>query len=475
RLDASDRPLDELRALAPLISAAPQPLILTCRSLAGGGLFGGEREARLEVLRHGSRLAREHAGGCYVDLEEDDPLPALGRDTRVIRSLHDFSGVPGDLEQRARRMARRGADVIKVACLARDLGEALQVASLPRRLDVPCVAIPLGDAGSFARILGGAFGMPMVYGTGGSAPAAPGQIPVRDLVHVYRAHELRPGTPLFALIGHPVGHSLSPFIHNHALQQMGMSGTYVAIDCERFANIDQLAAIPIDGFSVTLPHKQHALAWASAREPTAERLRAANTLYRQDGRMVAANTDYDGFLEALAEAHVELRGKRALVIGAGGAARAVVFALKDQGARVSLFNRTPARGEALARECQVDHVTGSVITERADLIVQCSACGMAPASEASPVPAALFGPGQIAFDLVYNPLETRFLREARQRGANCIPGLNMLAYQARGQLLRWVGHAPSKEVLRGLAEAAAAARGAARRSAEQGDDANRAS
>lgn len=460
RLDASDSPQSELTELSELLSTSRKPVILTCRSRLSGGRFTGAPSEKMRVLEQGSRLGNSTQGVQYVDCEEHDPAPALARHVRLIRSLHDFDGVPADLDQRARAMIERGADIIKVACQASTLAEVIHLLELTKRLGHPCVAIAMGELGAFGRIIAGALGMPLTYGTGGSEAAAPGQLSVHELVELYHANELGPSDPVFALIGHPVAHSLSPHIHNRALKVLGARGTYVTIDCANLTDLPLLEQLPIAGFSVTLPHKTAVLARAAELEPRVAALGAANTLYRRQDRLVAANTDYDGFLSALREVEPRLEGVATLVIGAGGAARAVVKALRDAGAEVTITNRSERRAEQLAQELGAKTIPLMQIRSlNAGVVVQATSCGMTPNDDRSPVPADLLRPGQVAFDLVYNPARTRFLREAEARGARTISGLRMLAGQAQGQLERFSNRTLPSDVLLDLTLAAAAERG----------------
>ena len=259
---------------------------------------------------------------------------------------------------------------------------------------------------------------------------------------------------LCGVLLHPAGHTLSPVLHGEAYRELGLRARYEVFDvpAERLAaSLAELRARGVRQLSVSLPHKERALALADAASPAARAIGAANTLTRAaDGSLHADNTDWLGVLRAL-EPHGSLEGARARVLGAGGAARAAVYALLQMGAAVAIANRTRERAERVARElgCVVD-----VAGEPYDVLVNATSVGMQPHTDGTPLAAAELLPGALVFDLVYRPLETRLLREARARGCRTQDGLAMLVHQAVEQVRLWSGRAPDPAGLRRSAERA---------------------
>ncbi len=261
-------------------------------------------------------------------------------------------------------------------------------------------------------------------------------------------------TRLFGLIGDPVSHSLSPLMQNHFFKLFGLNGVYLAFRTagERLCDaISGARALSLAGLNVTIPHKSAVVPLCDYRSPEVELLGVANTLVFRDGRIHAFTTDHSGFTDSLGGEQRRFSGSRVLLFGAGGSARAVAFALARLGiARLTIVNRSRGRGEELAEFCReklalpaveaispLDPVLGGEITG-ATILINATACGMFPHSEESPLSAFdLINRRHFIYDLVYNPRETRFMREARARGAEVQGGLDMLIFQGIAALNHW--------------------------------------
>ena len=252
---------------------------------------------------------------------------------------------------------------------------------------------------------------------------------------------------LCGIVLHPAGHTLSPLLHETAYQTLGLRARYQAFDvtsADLAAAVAGMRALGIRQLSVSLPHKEAVLGLADRASEHAQRIGAANTLTRVGDELVADNTDWLGVRQTL-EGLGEWRGRRATVVGAGGAARAVVYALRALELEVNVVNRSAGRAERLA--AQLGASVGT-LDEPWDLLVNTTPLGMHPDTDATPVEAERLRPGAIVFDTVYRPLETRLLREARGRGCGTQDGLDMLVHQAREQLRLWCGQAPDPAPLR---------------------------
>jgi shikimate dehydrogenase len=264
-------------------------------------------------------------------------------------------------------------------------------------------------------------------------------------------------TRLAAVIGDPVRHSLSPAIHNAAFRARALDWAFVALpvapgDVPRA--LDGMRALGIEGLSVTMPHKDAVAAAVDALDDDAAALGAVNCVWRDGGRLMGSNTDGPGLVASLADAGFDPAGRRCAVLGAGGAARAVVLALARAGAaEVAVVNRTPARAEAAASLADgVGRVAPAGVVEEADLIVNATSVGMGeldPGSSVMPLPAALVRAGQVVADVVVHPLETPLLRLARSVGATAVDGAGMLVHQAALAFERWTGTYAPIDIMRG--------------------------
>jgi shikimate dehydrogenase len=274
--------------------------------------------------------------------------------------------------------------------------------------------------------------------------------------------ELSGKTKICGLIGDPVEHTMSPAMHNAAYQKLGLDYIYLPfrVKPEQLAQaVDGLRALNVKGFNVTIPHKVSVIPLLDGLDPLAEKIGAVNTVVNNDGELRGYNTDSAGFLKALLENGIEPEGRKVVVLGAGGASRAITYALAERGAHLTVLNRQLELDWAediarlihkdLDREVKVmelGHLAEAL--EGADILVNATSVGMSPASEESPVPARLLQPGLVVFDIVYNPIITRLLREAGLAGARTIGGVDMLAWQGALAFEKWTGQTAPVDLMR---------------------------
>ena len=457
RLDHLSAPARDV--LGALLTDPPLPVIATCRPTRQGGRFDGPESDRLALLHAAADL-----GADYVDVEDDVP-EARWPAGPVIVSHHDFTRRPADLARLLGRLSRTRAEVVKVAFAAVGPEDAVAALEALAGAGKPAIVLAMGEAGTMSRILAAKFG---AFGTYASlapgAESAPGQLTVEHMKHLYRWDALGPGTGVYGVIGCPVAHSMSPAIHNAAFAEAGLDAVYVPLRVEPGAeNFNRFLAaaraaprLHLAGLSVTIPHKANALAAAGAAnvDELARRIGAVNTLrLAPDGAPAGWNTDYaaatDALVTAMGIAREGLAGRRVAVVGAGGAARAIVAALAHYGAAVSIYNRTVRRGEQLAAEFGADAAgLDGLARLDAEIVVNCTSVGMHPRVADSPVPAEVLGGVKVVFDTVYNPVETRLLREARAAGCLCVSGLEMFVNQAAAQFELWTGRAAPRDLMR---------------------------
>jgi shikimate dehydrogenase len=257
-------------------------------------------------------------------------------------------------------------------------------------------------------------------------------------------------TSLYAVFGNPVEHSLSPAIFNAAFVAAGVPAVYLAFRVDDIGQgMEAIRALGIRGASVTIPHKESILPHLDQIDPSALRIGAVNTVLAQDGHLIGYNTDGVGAVIAL-KVKTRLCGKRVLLIGAGGAARAIGTVLVQNGSVLSITNRNEARGRMLCKALGAQWI-GLHQIERADfdILIQTTPVGMWPGGiDASPVSPSLFRPGMIVMDIVYVPEETRFLKDARQAGCTTIAGSEMFLHQAAAQFELWTQRSAPIDIMR---------------------------
>lgn len=436
--------------LEALLCDRPLPAIVTCRPKRAGGQYEGSEEERIAILRRAAEL-----GADYVDVEHDvfHQFARVGT-TRPIVSYHDFEGMPRPLASLYDELAALGADVVKLAVTAERIEDNLEVFSVLERAQRPTIALAMGEAGVVSRILAGRYGAFLTFASlERGAEVAPGQVPLPDLVGMYRFREITPATALYGVIANPVGHSMSPAVHNAAFADVGLDAVYLPLLVqEPVSFLREFTPLGFQGYSVTIPHKQAVIPALDEVEPLAARLDSVNTVVVRDGRFLGYNTDVEGALitiEAALPAGSRLEDMRVLVVGAGGLGRALAHGLAARGARVVITNRTDSRGRALAEEVGAEFVPLSEMANvPTDVLLQTTSVGMYPRVDESIVPVEMLRPGMVVYDAVYNPLVTRLLREARQAGCQTVSGLGHFVNQAARQFELWTGRPAPTEVMR---------------------------
>ncbi len=453
RLDHLNRPEKGIGVIRRFLAEYPECRVLaTCRRQQNHGEFSGGTEEQLRLLE-----AAVTAGARAVDVEIESAEPlakkldSLRTDADLIVSYHDFKGTPG-LETVLRRMLRVPAAAYKIVTTARKPSDNYRVLSLGRAHSrVPLVLLSMGEMGIPSRVLSPIYrGLYTYAAPSAGTGTAPGQISARQLRRLYRVEKLSRSTKIYAVIADPVGHSLSPAIHNRAFQSRRLDAVYipVLVPSARLKDFFGMAEkLPIAGFSVTIPHKQKVLRYLDIVEPLARRIGAVNTVWRKAGKWRGANTDAPGITTPLGK-RLRLAKSSVLVVGSGGAARGAAFALSDQGAKITISGRDADRAAAakLARAC------GGVAVERSELdglyfdaLVHATPLGMHPNTEECFFEDRI--PADIVFDMVYNPLETMLLRRARSQKKVIIEGLQMFVEQATRQFEIWTGSPAPRSVM----------------------------
>lgn len=439
-----------------LLENKPCPLIATVRRGQDGGRWNGSEEKRLMLLRQAIV-----DGFDWVDLETDvaDAVPRF-KDVKRIISYHNLHEVPADLEKIHEHMCGQDADVVKVAVMAQQPEDNLRVLNLLKNAPKPTLALCMGDMGLASRILAARWGAPFTYGAfNRERGIAPGLLTFDDLKKVYHFEEITSETAVYGVIGDPIGHSLSPLLHNRALRTLGMNAVYVPFRVPRGqleAFVKAFDSLPVQGYSVTIPHKEAAAVLAQEKDDTVQGIGAANTLVRLPNGWSAYNTDAQAALDSLL-AHLPpsgdgfpptLHGRAVLLLGAGGAARALAHALHHAGAVVTIANRTAERAEKLAADVGCRAIEWSARHNvLCDTLINCTSVGMHPNVDESPMHNSFFKPGLVVFETIYTPETTMLVREARARGCHVITGVDMFVRQAALQFKLFTGREAPLELM----------------------------
>jgi 3-dehydroquinate dehydratase / shikimate dehydrogenase len=456
RLDYLANPLTALPKIKQFLSERSEvTAIATCRRAATGGKFKGTIAAELEVLEKAAS-----SGFHLVDLElqtaeslkhgQLDKLRAHG--AALIISYHDFTTTK-DLDGIFERIRPYEPEFIKIVSTAKTLADNVTMMRfLERTRDLAnVIGICMGDQGIISRILGLRAGSVFTFAAAHvGEETGPGQISVRTLEETYRIDQLDAATRVYGVAGNPIKHSLSPLMMNTAFRRETVNAVFLALQTAKLSDLLTLVReVPISGLAVTMPLKEEILQHLERTDPLSEKVGACNTVVRsQDGKLYGFNTDVAAIVRPL-ERRLQLKGAKILVMGAGGAARAAVFGLKDKEAEVFILNRTAETAQKLARQAKAKTFRRDQLAKSSfDVIINATPAGMHGVK-----PASLLEPKEInarlVFDLVYNPIDTPLIRMAREKGIPVVTGVEMFVHQGARQFEIWTGKpAPEDDMLR---------------------------
>ena len=451
RLDYLPDPLAGTRAIGQFLEQHPSCTVLaTCRRHQNHGKFNGSMEEQFAVL---NRAVQHGARAVDVEIETAEVVPERCAEIRtkayLIVSWHHFETTP-PLDPVLRRMTRVPADVYKIVGTSRkpsDTGRILAASRLSPK--IPLVTLAMGEIGFPSRVLSTALGAVFTYAAPAHAQGtASGQINARQLRSLYRIDKFTKAAKIFAVVADPVRHSVSPQVHNRAFQSRRMDAVYVPL----LVNPNQLRdfflfaeALPLSGFSVTIPHKRRIMRYLDQIDPLARRIGAVNTVVRRAGKWRGSNTDAEAVSGPLSKL-ISLPKASVLIVGNGGAARGAACALVDAGSKVALTGRNADRVRALARQVGVEPISHEQsLLRNFDVVINATPVGMWPHMEECPFQDRI--PGEIVFDMVYNPLETLLIRRARDQGKQVVTGLKMFIEQAAKQFELWTGESAPRAAM----------------------------
>lgn len=413
-------------------------VIVTIRRKEDGGKWGGSEESRQLLLREA--IAE---GVDYVDLEDDiaGQIPRFGKTKRII-SYHNFRKTPEDLREVHSRMCQLDPDIVKIATMANDPHDTLRVLELMQESEIPTVGMTMGDIGTPSRILAPKFNAPYTYATfHHERTLAPGQLSFKQMKDTYRYEKIGPDTAVYGVIADPVGHSLSPHVHNAAFEAKGIDAIYCPFrvpsdSLEQF--MKDASRLGIRGLSVTIPHKEAIARYLTKVDPAVKSIAAVNTVVFDGSEVLGYNTDYNAAMDCVEHAlgtigakPSPVKNKRVLVLGAGGVARPIIYGLKSRGALVTVASRTRSRSDKLANafDCKaLDWESRQRV--QCEILINCTPVGMHPNVDESPVSKTFLKPSMLVFDTVYNPESTLLIKDARSRNCHVVTGVEMFIRQA---------------------------------------------
>jgi 3-dehydroquinate dehydratase / shikimate dehydrogenase len=456
RLDSLNKPQAILPKLKSFLATNRHvTVIATCRRTEGGGDFVGELFEQAEILEGAAK-----AGCQLIDVEIESAETMRPADWKRIRasgaalilSYHDFS-YTRNLQKVFERMQRFDPEFYKIVPTARSLADNLAVLDLLGQYgdSTNMIAMSMGQPGVVSRLLGARAGSAFTFAS--MAPGeetAAGQMTLDTLRSLYRLEEIDAATRVYGVAGHPIAHSLSPLMLNTAFRRERVNAVFIPLETAKIADLLTLAErIPLAGLAVTMPLKQEILPSLARMDDLSTRIGACNTIVRgPNGRLFGFNTDVSAIVGPL-ERRITLKGARVLVLGAGGAARAAVFGLKEKGAEVHILNRTPESAKELATQAKAKIFKREQLTKTDfDVVLNATPAGMHGSKVDS-----LLQPDELrarlVFDMVYNPIETPLLRMAHEKGIAIIPGFEMFVHQGARQFEIWTGKpAPEADMRR---------------------------
>jgi 3-dehydroquinate dehydratase / shikimate dehydrogenase len=427
----------------------------TCRRADNGGKFKGSLASQLEVL------TKARTAGCQlVDLEiqsalksKPEAIARLRSRAGLIVSFHDFRGTR-HLDETLEKMLKVPADFYKVVTTATTLSDNVAMMRFlqARSGQHALIGLCMGEQGIISRVLNVRAGSAFTFGAvSADLKTAPGQLSARDLRSVYRIDQVDTATRVYGVAGDPIEHSHSPVIMNAALRRENVNGVYLPLHAKTLKDlIHCVREIPLHGLSITMPYKQAILPYLDNTDAHTTKIGACNTVVRgQDGKLYGFNTDTAGVVRPL-EQRIAIENAKILVLGAGGAARAAVFGLKERGAEVWILNRTAAKAQKLARQAKARTIKRADLRKIAfDVIINATPVGMGNTRDCPLKDEEI--QARIVFDMIYDPVETHLLQIARAKGIAVIPGIEMFVQQAARQFEIWTGKpAPAGDMLRAV-------------------------
>lgn len=457
RLDYLSKPLQALPKIKHFLADNTLvTAVATCRRASVGGKFRGSIANEMEVL---GKCAGSGFQLVDVELQTAEALKKgelqklRDKGVALIISYHDFESTK-HLDEVLERIRKFQPEFVKIVSTAKSLSDNItMIRFLEREADRNnMIGICMGDPGIISRVLGLRAGSVFTFAAATTGEeTGPGQIAARTLIETYRIDQVDAATKVYGVAGNPIKHSLSPMMMNTAFRRETVNAVYLALQAAKLPDLVKLLdEIPLQGLSVTMPLKQEILQYLENTDPLTEKIGACNTVVRAaDGKLYGFNTDVAGIVGPLERRGIPLRSAKILVLGAGGAGRAAVFALRDKGAEVFVWNRTSQTAQALAKKSGAKTIKRDAIAKtKFDVIINATPIGQAGYKQQTLLDAKEINASYV-FDFVYTPVETPLIKAAKAKGIQVITGVEMFVEQGARQFEIWTGKpAPKDDMLR---------------------------
>ncbi len=461
---------DEALHIRKFPEMAKIPVLLTVRRKCDGGTYTGGESSRTAIFARGLAFADKDAKNnfAFIDLEEDYFVPslqdaALAFGIKIIRSYHNMVDSNIDLDAKMRSMTKTGYEIPKIACMPNSLSDVTNIFNQMKNIDYEHIICGMGPYGISTRILADQLGSFLTYCSPqdtGNMPDVIGHVDPIILNDQYRFKTINANTEIFGVTGFPLKNTESPSIHAKGYKLNGLNAVYIPIKSETIEETLEFAdVVGIKGLSVTVPHKETVLEHLDAASDEIANIGACNTMYKENDLWKGFNSDSIGFKRAIIDflETDDLRGQKAAIIGAGGSAKAVAYALNQLGCDVCIFNRTIDKARRIAnlygfRFANFGIGSYALLEEYSNIIIQTTSIGMGWNSEVDkssgdPLEFFTFSGKEKIYDLIYYPEKTPLLERAEKAGCKIANGRSMLEYQAYEQFKIFTGvpyHAISK-------------------------------
>ena len=435
------------------------PTILTIRRNSDGGQFVEGEGSRIALLARGLAFAdTDHRKNfSYIDLEEDLEVQSIEEaarafGTRIIRSVHNMTGPEPDIRSRVQKLRRTKDEIAKIAFTPRNLTDVTHLFHEAKACSgEEYILIAMGSFGLPSRILAPVLGSSITYASSEESVRLSknplGQLDAVTLNEIYHLRNLTDKTKIFGITGNPLAATSSPLIHNSEYVKQGLDAVYIPIRAETIEEAMEFAEeTGITGMSVTVPFKEVVLPNLDEISAQTGEIGACNTIFKRDGRWHGCNSDAPGFTRALLEflGRKDLHRLKIAIIGAGGAAKAVTYAVKELGGKACIFNRTTDKAKELAIQynfkwATLDAGNRLLLEKYSDVIIQTTNVGMFPDIDHDPIDFYAFNGNEAVYDVIYHPEKTKMLKRAQKAGCKICNGYTMLQYQAYMQYKLFTG------------------------------------
>lgn len=447
--------------LKKLIEKVKKPVIVTNRNNSNNGKFKGSEEKRLAALKQAIEL-----GADYVDIETDadyNKLISNKKNSKIIISYHNFNETPKNINEIYTKLKSTNADIIKIAVTANKLSDNLKIIGLIKNAQKseifginfvdskkPIIGLCMGPLGEISRVLAPLYGSFLAYASlEKGKESASGQIPAETLRNIYRISELKTGFKIYGIIGNPVSESKGYIIHNDLFKKYKLNSVYLNFQVDDLGDFMKNFSNLLSGFSVTMPHKEKILHYLNGIDKTAKKIGAVNTVVNNNGKLKGYNTDIIGAIKSI-ESKTKIENKNVVILGAGGAARAIALGILGKKGKLTILNRTVEKAEKLAKEFNCNFGSLQDFDKiKTDILINTTSVGMHPNINETPINAK-FIKNTTVFDAIYNPEKTKLLQEAEKNNCIIISGKEMFINQAAEQFKLWTGKEADINFLRGI-------------------------